>query len=96
MKRDAWSFAAEARDRSRQCRVSGELDIDALSIEYLDSECPPAPFREVPQCPRQMRARAIFFEQETTGDNRGSVLVDRLAETRRKAPRLRSTKHGSR
>lgn len=60
---DAWRFAADARDRSRG-RTGRPSAIDALSIEYFDSNALAFLRTRNPSVPALARS-AIFFEQET-------------------------------
>jgi D-lactate dehydrogenase (cytochrome) len=74
---DAWSFAVEARDASKRSRALGRTApaIDALSIEYFDSNALGLLRAKNPNVPESAKS-AIFFEQEASGKDE-----EALAET---------------
>ncbi|MCX5678084.1 MAG: FAD-binding oxidoreductase [Candidatus Omnitrophica bacterium] len=73
---DAWSFAFEARDLSKKKRASpGNLMLDALSIEYFDSNALAILREAKANIPSNARA-AIFFEQETVTGKDGDKVLD--------------------
>jgi len=76
---DAWNFAFEARDLSKKKRApSGDLMLDALSIEYFDSNSL-AFLREGNVNIPPLARSAIFFEQETVpGKDEDEVLNEWL------------------
>lgn len=73
---DAWNFAFEARDLSKKNRASpGNSALDALSIEYLDSNALDFLREAGANIPLSARA-AIFFEQETVPGKGGDKVLD--------------------
>lgn len=70
---DAWSFAAEARDMSKKAHSPGSPGLDALSIEYFDSNALRILSEKNPNVPPGARA-AIFFEQETSATGEDAIV----------------------
>lgn len=71
---DAWSFAGEARDVSIGNRACGRSSpaIDALSIEYFDSNALGLLHAKNPNVPENAKS-AISFEQEASGKNEDAL-----------------------
>jgi len=76
---DAWSFAGEARDISIGSRACGRSSpaIDALSIEYFDSNALGLLRDKNPNVPENAKS-AIFFEQEASGKNEDALMEEWL------------------
>lgn len=62
---DAWAFSDEARRTSKAKRLDDSPGLDAMSIEYFDSDALRILAFKDPNVPRDAHA-AIFFEQETS------------------------------
>ena len=73
---DAWRFSADARDRSRG-KAIGKSAIDAMSIEYFDSNALKLLGAKNPNVPAGARG-AIFFEQESGRGTEDAVIGEWL------------------
>ncbi|MBP7056851.1 MAG: FAD-binding oxidoreductase [Candidatus Omnitrophica bacterium] len=72
--RDAWDFAAEARDISRASNSGPKIPgISALSIEYFDANALRLLSLKNPNVPASANA-AIFFEQEVTSKTEAFIV----------------------
>ena len=76
---DLLAFVDEAKDRSFASQIgrpaAGGPTIDASLIEYFDDRALKFISEKFPEVPKGM-AGAIFFEQETTGENEDSVFEE--------------------
>ncbi|MDD5496234.1 MAG: FAD-binding oxidoreductase [Candidatus Omnitrophica bacterium] len=69
---DAWQFSREARMLSRDKSEKGRSMVDALSLEYFDSNALALLREKNPNVPLNKKA-AIFFEQEIMDEREGEV-----------------------
>jgi D-lactate dehydrogenase (cytochrome) len=76
--KDALKFISEARDISYRTRVEkNNNSIDALALEFLDENSLTFIREDYKQIPSDAKA-AVWFEQETSGDNEEILLNDWL------------------